>query len=43
MVYLEELPFKRDMLMRERKLKRGNAIYYEQLTHGDKNIVRNFL
>ncbi|MBZ4191547.1 GIY-YIG nuclease family protein [Niabella beijingensis] len=33
-IYVEELPSKRDMLIREKKLKRGNAAYFHQLING---------
>ncbi|HRN73408.1 MAG TPA: GIY-YIG nuclease family protein, partial [Ginsengibacter sp.] len=42
MVYLEEMPDKREMLIREKKLKRGNKEYFEKLISGDKNIVSQF-
>ena len=42
MVYVEELPDKKSMLIREKKLKRGNKDYFQQLIKGDKNIVHQF-
>jgi putative endonuclease len=39
LVYLEELDSKKEMLIRERKLKRGNADYFFQLIQGDKNLL----
>lgn len=42
LVYVEELPSKRDMLIREKKLKRGNADYFQKLIQGDKNIIHLF-
>jgi putative endonuclease len=43
LVYVEELNTKRAMLIREKKLKRGNAKYYQQLIDSDKNIVHKFV
>jgi putative endonuclease len=43
LVYAEELNTKREMLIREKKLKRGNAKYYQQLIDSDKNIARKFI
>ena len=42
MVYLEEMPDKRLMLIREKKLKRGNKDYFLKLIDGDKNIISKF-
>ncbi|MBW7840695.1 MAG: GIY-YIG nuclease family protein [Chitinophagaceae bacterium] len=42
MVYLEQMPDKREMLIREKKLKRGNKEYFEELISGEKNIVSQF-
>jgi putative endonuclease len=42
LVYVEELPDKREMLIRERKLKRGNKGYFESLIKSEKNIVKSF-
>jgi putative endonuclease len=39
LVYVEELSTKRAMLIREKKLKRGNAEYFEKLIAGKKNIL----
>jgi putative endonuclease len=39
LVYVEELPSKKEMLIREKKLKRGNADFFQKLINGDKNIV----
>ena len=39
MVYVEELPSKSEMLIREKKLKRGNKDYFQKLINGNKNIV----
>ena len=41
-VYLEEMPDKKSMLIREKKLKRGNKDYFQKLIEGDKNIVCKF-
>ena len=43
LVYVEELLSKKEMLIRERKLKRGNAEYFQKIIFGNKNIVRQFL
>jgi putative endonuclease len=43
LVYIEELPDKKTMLIREHKLKRGNKDYYQKLIDSDKNIVDRFL
>ena len=43
MVYIEELPSKSEMLIREKKLKRGNKDYFQKLINGNKNIVQQFL
>jgi putative endonuclease len=43
LVYVEELNTKREMLIREKKLKRGNAKYNKHLNDSDKNIARNFI
>ena len=43
LVYVEELPNKREMLVRERKLKRGNATYFGVLISSPANIVNRFL
>jgi len=42
LVYIEELPSKREMLIREKKLKRGNADYFLSLIHSPRNIVDRF-
>jgi len=42
MVYIEELPSKSEMLVREKKLKRGNKDYFQKLINGDKNILQQF-
>ena len=42
MVYVEQLDSKKEMLIREKKLKRGNQNYFQQLIYGDKNIIANF-
>jgi len=42
MVYLEEMTDKKSMLIREKKLKRGNKDYFQKLIDGDKNIVSRF-
>jgi len=42
MVYLEEVADKTSMLIREKKLKRGNKDYFQKLIHGDRNIVTRF-
>jgi len=39
LVYAEELPTKKEMLIRERKLKRGNPAYFESLIRSEKNII----
>ncbi len=39
LVYVEELPSKRDMIIRERNLKRGHASYFEALIRSDKNML----
>ena len=39
LVFVEELPSKKEMLIREKKLKRGNAAYFAKLIGGDKNIL----
>ena len=39
LVYVEELPSKKDIMIREKKLKRGNSDYFLQLIGGDKNIL----
>ena len=43
LVYVEELPSKRDMLIREKKLKRGNADYFLSLIQSPRNIAHRFL
>lgn len=43
LVYVEELPTKTEMLIREKKLKRGNAVYFQDLINSDKNIIHAFL
>ena len=43
MIYLEELPTKKEMLILEKKLKRGNREYFEKLVHSPKNIVHQFM
>ena len=43
LVYVEELPSKKGMLIREKKLKRGNVFYFQQLILGEKNIVNQFI
>ena len=42
LVYIEELSSKKDMLIREKNLKRGNAEYFAKLIHGDKSILHLF-
>ena len=42
LVYVEELTSKREMLIREKRLKRGNAEYYNALIKSDRNIVNRF-
>jgi len=42
MVYIEELSAKSEMLIREKKLKRGNKDYFQKLINGDKNILQQF-
>ncbi len=42
LIYVEELSTKREMLIREKKLKRGNAEYFQKLIQGDKNIIYLF-
>ena len=42
LVYVEELPDKKSMLIREKKLKRGNKAYFEKLIEGNKNIANQF-
>jgi len=43
LVYIEQLPTKTEMLIREKKLKRGNKEYFEKLMKGDKNILDSFI
>ncbi|MBS1729314.1 MAG: GIY-YIG nuclease family protein [Bacteroidetes bacterium] len=43
LVYIEQLPTKTEMLIREKKLKRGNKEYFEKLMKGDKNILDGFI
>ena len=43
LVYVEELPSKREMLIREKKLKRGNKEYFKKLLASPKNKVHQFL
>lgn len=43
LIYVEQLNTKTEMLNREKKLKRGNYIYIQQLINGDKNILQTFL
>lgn len=43
LVYVEELPSKREMLIREKKLKRGNADYFLSLICSPRNIIHRFL
>jgi putative endonuclease len=43
LVYVEELPNKREMLIREHKLKRGNKDFFERLIQSPKNIVQQFI
>ncbi|HET7896485.1 MAG TPA: GIY-YIG nuclease family protein [Flavisolibacter sp.] len=40
LVYVEELPSKKEMLIREKKVKRGHAAYFQQLINGEKNILK---
>ncbi len=40
LVFVEEMPSKKEMLIREKKLKRGNAEYFAKLISGDKNILK---
>ncbi|HLF65648.1 MAG TPA: GIY-YIG nuclease family protein [Saprospiraceae bacterium] len=42
LVYVEELPNKREMLIRERNLKRGNSDYFFYLIHSERNIAYKF-
>ena len=42
-MYVEELPSKKEMLIREKKLKRVNPDYYRKLILGNKNISGQFL
>ena len=42
LVYIEVLFSKKEMLIRERKLKRGNAEYFQRLIASSKNIINNF-
>ncbi len=42
MVYIEEMPSKSEMLIREKKLKRGNKDYFQKLINGNKNILHRF-
>jgi putative endonuclease len=39
LVFVEELPFKKEMLIREKKLKHRNVVYFAKLIGGDKNIL----
>ena len=39
LVYVEECLDKKSMLIREKKLKRGNQAYFEQLILSEKNIA----
>ena len=43
LVYVEQLPSKRDMLIRERKLKRGNPEYFLSLINAESNLVHRFI
>jgi putative endonuclease len=43
LVYLEELPSKKEMIIREKKLKKGHKEYFEQLINSPKNIAHKFL
>ena len=43
LVYVEELPTKREMLVRELKLKRGNKEYFQKLIESPKNIIHQFI
>ena len=42
LVYVEQLNTKTEMLIREKKIKRGNRVYFQQLINGDKNILKSF-
>ena len=42
LIYVEELPDKKQMLKRELKLKRGNKAYLDRLIASEKNIVHQF-
>ncbi|MBX2910048.1 MAG: GIY-YIG nuclease family protein [Chitinophagales bacterium] len=42
LLYVEELSSKTDMLIREKKLKRGNKDYFLKLINGNKNIINHF-
>ena len=39
LIYVEQLNNKTEMLVREKKLKRGNHVYFQQLINGSKNIL----
>ena len=43
LVFIEEMPSKKEMLIREKKLKRGNAAYFAKLINGASNILDQFL
>ena len=43
LMYVEELPSMKEMLIREKKLKRGNKEYFEKLFKSSKNILHRFL
>ncbi|MBX2926033.1 MAG: GIY-YIG nuclease family protein [Chitinophagaceae bacterium] len=43
LIYVEELPTKTEMLIREKKLKRGNTTYFQNLINSNKNIIHTFL
>ncbi len=43
LLYIEQLPTKREMLIREKKLKRGNKDYFQKLINGNKNILNHFI
>ncbi len=43
LVYVEELETKKEMLIREKKLKRGNANYFQKIIEGGKNQAHQFL
>ena len=43
LVYVEEMPSKKEMLIRERKLKRGNKTYFLFLINSPQNIVHQFV